>query len=160
MEEALRDCFVCGLNNEATQKRLLIENDLTILKAIEIGTNLESAERNTRVMKSSKPGVSVEANVKAINPQPCYRCGRKDHAPAHCKFKDAVCYSCGKRGHISPACRGKKRDDTLKQLLSKQEVGEILQSGLVRQLKTIQILLMISHYLPFVVNLHPQSLLT
>ena len=44
--------------------------------------------------------------------------------------------------------------------LSKQEVGEILQSGLVRQLKIIQILLMISHYLPFVVNLHPQSLLT
>ena len=44
--------------------------------------------------------------------------------------------------------------------LSKQEVGEILQSGLVRQLKIIQILLMISHYLPFETNLHPQSLLT
>ena len=115
LEEALRDRFVCGLNNEATQKRLLIENDLTILKAIEIATNLESVERNTHVMKSSKPGVSVEANVKAINTQPCYRCGRKDHAPAHCKFKDAVCHSCGKRGHISPACRGKKRDDTRKQ---------------------------------------------
>ena len=115
LEEALRDRFVCGLNNEATQKRLLIENDLTILKAIEIATNLESVERSTHVMKSSKPGVSVEANVKAINTQPCYRCGRKDNAPAHCKFKDAVCHSCGKRGHISPACRGKKRDDTRKQ---------------------------------------------
>ena len=115
LEEALRDRFVCGLNNEATQKRLLIENDLTILKAIEIATNLESAERNTHVMKSSKPGVSVEANIKAINLQPCYRCGRKDHAPAHCKFRDAVCHSCGKRGHISPACRGKKRDNSRKQ---------------------------------------------
>ena len=30
LEEALRDRFVCGLNNEATQKRLLIENDLTL----------------------------------------------------------------------------------------------------------------------------------
>ena len=66
-------------------------------------------------MKSSKPGVSVEANIKAINTQPCYCCGRKDHAPAHCKFKDAVCHSCGKRGHISPACRGKNRNDTRKQ---------------------------------------------
>ena len=66
-------------------------------------------------MKSSKPGVSVEANIKAINTQPCNRCGRKDHAPAHCKFKDAVCHSCGKRGHISLVCRGRKRDDTRKQ---------------------------------------------
>ena len=95
----------------------MIENDLTIHvhKAIEIATNLESAERNTHVMKSSKPGVSVEANVKAINPQPCYRCGRKEHAPANCKFKDAVCHSCGKRSHISPVCRGRERDDTRKQ---------------------------------------------
>ena len=53
-------------------------------------------------MKSSKPVVSVEANIKAIN-------------PAHCKFKDAVCHSGGKRGFISPACHRKKRDDTRKQ---------------------------------------------
>ena len=109
LEEALRDRFVCGLNNEATQKRLLIENDLTILKAIEIATNLESAERNTHVMKSSKPGVSVEANVKAINPQPCYRCGRKDHAPAHCKFKDAVCHSWKERTLLTSLSREEKR---------------------------------------------------
>ena len=62
--------FICGMNNEKTV-------DLTILKAIEIATNLESAERNTHLIKSSKPGVSVEANIKAINTQPCYCCGRK-----------------------------------------------------------------------------------
>ncbi len=32
--------------------------------------------------------------------QSCYRCGRQNHQPAQCPFKEAKCHKCGKYGHI------------------------------------------------------------
>ena len=37
----------------------------------------------------------------------CYRCGRKNHLPAECRFKDAECHKCGLKGHIARVCRAK-----------------------------------------------------
>ena len=115
LDEAIRDRFVCGLANEATQQRLLIEKDLTLAKAIEIATSWDSAEKNTQVIKASKPGqgASRDNKVNAVvdtpqDRQPCKHCGKKDHTPNNCKFRTASCYRCGKRGHISSVCRDRK----------------------------------------------------
>ena len=35
-DDALRDCLVCGLRKESTQKRLLLEDQLTFTKAVEM----------------------------------------------------------------------------------------------------------------------------
>ena len=43
LEEALRDCLVCGITSSSTQKKLLAEKDLTLLKAINIATATEMA---------------------------------------------------------------------------------------------------------------------
>ena len=93
LDEALWDRSVCGLNNEATQKRLLTEKDLTMPKAIEIASNLETAEKNTHVMKSSRPSVAEEGSVQLVNSDrsPCHHCRKKGHSPTHCRFKDAMC---------------------------------------------------------------------
>ena len=117
MDEALRDRFVCGLNNEATQKRLLTEKDLTMPKPIETASNLETAEKNTHVMKVSRPSVAGEGSVQLVNSDrsPCRHCGKKGHSPNRCRFKDAVCHTSGKRGHISPVCYSKKRIDSKSQ---------------------------------------------
>ena len=41
LEEALRDLFICSLAHSCTQKKLLIEKDLTLQKAIEIAMAAE-----------------------------------------------------------------------------------------------------------------------
>jgi len=37
--------------------------------------------------------------------KPCYRCGKKNHVPQQCHFKDVVCHKCNKKGHISKVCK-------------------------------------------------------
>ena len=44
-EEALRDRFVCGLVNEAIQKRLLTEKDMKLSKAHELAVGMDIASR-------------------------------------------------------------------------------------------------------------------
>lgn len=48
LDEALRDCIVCGLDSKAAQKRLLTEPDLTFARAVEIVTSMEEAAKNAR----------------------------------------------------------------------------------------------------------------
>ena len=47
LEEALRDRFVCDLQHEATQCRLLAEHTFTYKKALEIARGMEAADSNT-----------------------------------------------------------------------------------------------------------------
>ena len=57
--QALRDRLVCGLRNAATQKRLLVEADLTLNRAVE-GKIATAAMSNMshRSARSSKQNVS------------------------------------------------------------------------------------------------------
>ena len=111
-EEALRDRFVCGLRNEAMQRRLLSETDLTLTRAMELALGMETAEHNTRAFKGT------DATIKKIRggpsqhsyqQRPCFRCGKSGHSPADCRFRDADCHNCGKKGHIAPACMSKSK---------------------------------------------------
>ena len=45
LDEALRDRLVCGLYNEDTRRRLLVERKLSLTLAIEITQSLEKAEK-------------------------------------------------------------------------------------------------------------------
>ena len=51
LNQALRDKFVCGLRNTATQKKLLSEEKLTFDGALKIAVAMETAERNTKDIK-------------------------------------------------------------------------------------------------------------
>ena len=101
----MRDRFVCGLLSDSIQRRLLTESDLSFTLAVEIAQGMEASAKDTLQLKGSETAVHV---VTSKQEQPCYRCGRSNHAPASCKFRNAVCHACGKKGHIAPACRSKK----------------------------------------------------
>ena len=57
LEESLRDRFVCGLQHEATQRRLLSEPALTYQKALEIAKAMETADTNTKFFKIPEPPI-------------------------------------------------------------------------------------------------------
>ena len=117
LEEVLRDCFVCGLRNESTRKRLLTEKDLTFLKALEIAKSLETAAKDAQQLKGSEQAGTVH-NVASWSPrkEACYRCGKTNHKASDCKFKEAVCYNCGKRGHLMGGASNHKEE-------TKEEMG-------------------------------------
>ena len=52
LEDTLRDRFVCGLRHESIQRRLLSEKDLKYRDALGIARAMETADRNTKSLKS------------------------------------------------------------------------------------------------------------
>ena len=106
LDDALWDRFVCSLSNETIQRRVLVEKELTMTKAVDLATSLLSAEKNSQAMHLSEGGVRA---LKTSVQQPCYHCGKKGHNSSQCRFKDAaVCDACGKIGHIAPASLKRK----------------------------------------------------
>ena len=109
----LRDRLVCGINDDAIQRRLLAEQNLTFDKALTTAQGLEAAAKNLRelhhdkkpsggngevhkVARESGPrrekreGLTVQGGVNTV----CYRCGKPGHSPIKCQHRGAKCHSC------------------------------------------------------------------
>ena len=81
LDNALRDRFVCGLNNEAIQKRLLLEKDLTMSKAVDLSLSLQSADEMSQAMHPGKLSDGRVGVLKASSQQLCYHCCKKGMFP-------------------------------------------------------------------------------
>jgi len=112
LDKMLRDRLVCGIEVPAIQKRLLAEPKLTLKRAMEIATAMETVEKNVETLKE---GTTVEKPIHGVF-QPsrktkppklsvCYRCGQKSHKATTCPYKEAKCHKCGKVGHLQKVCR-------------------------------------------------------
>ena len=109
LNDALRDRFVCGLRQEATQRKLLTMEGLTLQRAYETAYGMEAANKQASELQALKasgepPGVHV---VKTHTPA-CFRCGKTNHLADTCYYKKQKCRACGKLGHIAKMCRSKK----------------------------------------------------
>ena len=115
LEQALRDRFVCRIRNEAIRRCLLAEKELKLSKALEQALSMEAAEKNARFVNTQDQSikkVNIHQKQRMAQPPastPCSRCGKANHTPKDCKFRDATCHACGKKGHIAPACRSNPR---------------------------------------------------
>ncbi|XP_064396342.1 uncharacterized protein K02A2.6-like [Halichondria panicea] len=115
LNAALRDRIVGGINNEATQKRLLGERALTYQRAVEISQSVETSDANLREMKpvpiKTEPvfqiGRERQETQTANKLTQCSRCGTEGHLPTTCRFKDKYCNFCKKKGHIARVCRNR-----------------------------------------------------
>jgi hypothetical protein len=122
LNRALRDRFVCGLNNVRIQNKLLNTADLTFELACRTATSMEMADKNSREFRpsssnsdmvnklsanysrsSSKSPAHSDSRQKPSG-QRCTRC-TGDHASDACRHKNSKCYKCLKFGHIAPACK-------------------------------------------------------
>ena len=54
LNEALRDCSMCGLNSETTQKQLFTERDLTFNSIIDIADGMESSCPECRKLQGTQ----------------------------------------------------------------------------------------------------------
>ena len=58
LDEALRDRLVCGLHNEAIQKKLSTEAALTLTKAVELSVGMEAAHKNVKSLQGTESAVN------------------------------------------------------------------------------------------------------
>lgn len=133
LQRALRDRFVCGLNNSKIQNKLLNTNDLTFVKACQIAQSMEMAEKNTQEFRPTSASDYSQGAVNKLrtvnNEQSCYRCGAGSHAAPKCRFKSAKCFKCGKTGHISSVCQSKDGESNTKPTKHQQgNVNNVLVS--------------------------------
>ena len=127
----LRDRFVCGLNSEGIQQKLLTVKDLTLAKAVDTARSFESASRDAKLIRGgngqihqasttgssgeseegvNKLGQSWSGSGKQSKDQrECYRCGNKGHISTGCPYATFSCHRCGKIGHLQKKCREEKK---------------------------------------------------
>jgi len=114
-DEALRQRFICSVNNEAVLKSLfkVRDEDLTFARAVEIALETEEAAKvakETVYGSKHKPVYKVQSQNKVFrkNQQSsssekvkCYRCG-KPHKATNCPYKEVKCHFCEMniKGHL------------------------------------------------------------
>ena len=112
LNDRLCEKFVTGLNNQEIQRKLLLEKNLTLQKAVQLATSMQ--QTSDAVKSLAPPSVNVVQSVKKSSKlsgkqkPKCYRCNGP-HSPQQCKFKSASCFKCSKVGHIAKACLTKSR---------------------------------------------------
>lgn len=122
LNRALRDRFVCRLNNPKIQNKLLNTKDLTFEKVCQIAKSMEMAEKNTQEfhpVSSSDDSQGIVNKLETVNTNAplCSWCGGK-HAAPKCKFTSTKCYKCSKVGHFASVSRNKDVKSSMK---SKQQ---------------------------------------
>ena len=125
-DEALRQRFICSVNNEAVLKALfkVKDTDLTFARAVQVAIETEDAARvakETVYSSKARPVNKVHQKQKkrpqqnhqqshSKDQQKCYRCG-KVHKASDCPYKDAKCHFCDKKGHLKAVCQKKQRQE-------------------------------------------------
>ena len=125
-DEALRQRFICSVNNEAVLKALfkVKETDLTFARAVQVAIETEDAARVAKetvngskarpvnkVHQKQKKGPQQNHQLShSKDQQKCYRCG-KVHKASDCPYKEAKCHFCDKKGHLKAVCQKKQRQE-------------------------------------------------
>ena len=142
LDETMRTCFICAINNEAVMKYVFREPEekLTFSKAVDITTEVEEAAKTAKAQVYSKleevhkiqtkkqyhhHQKSTQSSKQASSTQTqCYCCGKKGHAMKDCRLSNPVCKFCGRKGHIEAACITKQKSSKVS-LVTKPTINKL-----------------------------------
>ena len=110
---------MCGIQNDAIQKRLLAEHDLNFAKAVKLTQPMEMAAKNVKELQepSGTPNTSTGAQEVLKVTQPgqgkkvlptCHHCGKTGRKAPQCTV--VICFQCGKVGHLWSVCRSNNNE--------------------------------------------------
>eukprot|EP00731_Ephydatia_muelleri_P009839 Em0005g425a len=131
-EELIRDRIVIGIRDKALSRRLQLDADLTLEKAMRLVRQNEAVGEQQKVLQGNleykkeslvrqnetvggqqkesaesvdldKVGVSSEH--RGGEKRKCSRCGREHGANGRCPAQNAVCFGCKRKGHFRSMCR-------------------------------------------------------
>ena len=144
-DDMLRDRLVCGINNHAIQLRLLAEDNLTYVRVLQIAIAMEllpaadadsgpQQETTPETLETPDTSVALDDDVNPKQQRPnyvrrhkvCWRCGKINHQPKRCRFKDTKCHACGQCGHLSRVCTNPKKEKNV------ECIEEVAPGGLDR----------------------------
>ncbi|KAK0144661.1 Gag polyprotein [Merluccius polli] len=135
LNDAIRDRLVCGLRNEAIQRKLLTESNLTLTRAIEISVSMEMAAKEAQLLSAATGKVlKIASTEENSGGKPCFRCGKLGHPASACWCKDLECHACGKKGHIERACHSKKTGTSMHKNTGRQKKA-FMHKGTVHALE-------------------------
>ena len=158
LDEAMRTCFMCSVNNKAVLKALfkVKDNELTFAKAISTAVETEDAARVAKetVYGAKQTSVHKIQDTKKpypANPNPsskfgshrkrdfpkgaCPSCGKTEHASKDCTFKTSTCHFCQKLGHIESACLQKRKGTQPVKIITRREFKTVNSISSVPQLE-------------------------
>lgn len=126
LDTMLRDRLVCGIADEALQRKLLATDKLELQDAQNVCIAHEVAVQSLAVLRENESNENVNAikfrehqiqtkHKSADNRyrKKCYRCD-KDHSPDSCVHINSTCGYCHKKGHLDIACFTKKKHQNQK----------------------------------------------
>ena len=106
LQEVLRE-LVCGIQHEGTQKRHLAEADFTLKQALEIAQGIEAADKCAQSLKNKDILQCSHSHSQSCQDTP-YCCGKSNHDPQQCRFREAECHHCSWKGHIAKVCKARR----------------------------------------------------
>ena len=65
-------------------------------------------------------GAAAVHRMQLQMPKTCYRCGRSEHSPTECRFKEAKCLAYKKVAHLSQVCRSKGQGKKASRIMKTQ----------------------------------------
>ena len=124
LEDRLREQFVCGINDETLQKRLLSKDQLSFDKAYKMALSHEVALRDAEVFKPSAVHTPVSTSVNKVTSSskkptikksthrssskasstPTQRSSKTTNPGTSKAKQKRQCYRCGDQDHIAPDC--------------------------------------------------------
>lgn len=100
-DRMILDQLIVGIGDRSLQTQLLREENLTLVKAVEICKIFESSKQNLTLIEQSN--ASISSKVDEIKKQ-CSNCGRI-HEFRRCPAYGKTCSKCGKYNHFSNVCK-------------------------------------------------------
>ncbi|UYV67812.1 K02A2.6-like [Cordylochernes scorpioides] len=106
-EELIRDRLVLGVKDRKLLEKLMLNENLTLAKAVEIVRQWEAVMREQQDLNPSTLQVDTMWKVAKQKPKASGHGKDNGRSTDKCPAKDKVCGKCGKKGHYTNLCRRK-----------------------------------------------------